>query len=133
MQSEGELNVIKWPSPTLVERYRKHELVVSKDDLEFKESWNQKAVDQYLRQLFPKAFEWLDTHQGVPKDGEYQWVLVGKDRNRVYVVQKSLITGDEVNYYKGTKGRNYREAWVRIGEHYSVLDIGCGTYLELVQ
>jgi hypothetical protein len=120
LQSDGELVQTAVPRPMEIENYIQHGLAVEAGvarSLEFMESWSQKAVDQWLRDMLPKPFEWLDARFGLPdvENGEVHWVLLQRDQRRLFVVERNPTTGAELSRAKGTAARNPAQWNVRIG------------------
>jgi hypothetical protein len=81
LQLDGELVQTVVTKPMEIKNYIQHGLVVEAGvarSLEFMESWSQKAVDQWLRDMLPKPFQWLDARFGHPdiENGEVHWVLL---------------------------------------------------------
>jgi hypothetical protein len=121
-QSDGELAQTKDLRPKDRKTLQNQGLLMVKDpkggDLEFGEEWSQKAIDKWVRRLFPKVFEWLDIHFGCPDQDEnkYQWVLLQRDRADLFIVQRDTITGDDLRDVMGTVGRRWQDQCIRIGE-----------------
>jgi hypothetical protein len=121
LQSDGELVQTAVPKPMEIENYIQHGLAVEAGvakSLEFMESWSQKAVDQWLRDLLPKPFEWLDARFGHPdiESGEVHWVLLQRDQRHLFAVKRNPTTGAELSRAKGTAARNPSQWNVRIGK-----------------
>jgi len=76
------------------------------------------VIDRWVRELFPKAFEWLDIRFGCldGEENEYQWVLLQKDRTELFVVDRETITGEDLRDAMGTTGRKWKDRCIRIGE-----------------
>jgi hypothetical protein len=108
--------------PKDCEILRKQGLLLSKDhkggDLEFGITWSQKAIDKWVRALFPKAFEWLDIRFGHPHQdvNMYQWLLLQKDRSDLFIVDRETISGEDLRDVMVTTGRKWQDRCVRIGE-----------------
>lgn len=124
MQSKGELKHSTAPRPKEIEDYLRCGLAADEGDttLEFQESWSQEAVDNWLRSILPKPFEWLDARYGRPdtENGDVHWVLLGRDRKTLFVVARKTTTGAELSKMKGIAGRNPSQWSIRIGP-YNVL------------
>lgn len=113
---------VKDLGPKECEILQKQGLLLTKDhnggNLEFGEVWSQKAIDQWVRHLFPKAFEWLDAHFGHPDqdDNKYQWVLLQKDQSELFVVGREIINGEDLQAAMVTTGRKWQDRCLKIGE-----------------
>lgn len=117
--SQGELKHSAAPRPKEREDYLRYGLAADEGDttLEFRESWSQEAVDDWLCSILPKPFEWLDACYGRPdtENGDVHWVLLGRDRKTLFIVARKTTTGAELSKAKGTAGRNPSQWNVRIG------------------
>jgi len=128
-QANGELVQSKSPSMQQLEKYMQSSLAVDHDgdrELEFGLGWDQSAFDDWLRRLLPKPFEWLDMRFGRPESGTFHWVLLRKNRSRLFVVKRDVTTGVQVSAVKGTTGRKFTDYSVRIGQ---CMLSGCGSLL----
>jgi len=87
--------------------------------------WNQSALDDWLRHLLPKPFEWLDACFGRPDldSNKFHWVLLRKDRTTLFVVERDPTTGADVAAAKGTVGRKFTDHAVRIGQSVQIIHI----------
>ncbi|KAF8587645.1 hypothetical protein K439DRAFT_1614192 [Ramaria rubella] len=84
-------------------------LAVSADEkgtLVFQKKWTTAQIDQWLRELLLKPFEYLDTKWGIP-DGEFHWVLVKIYRKRLLEKQGENPNGYDLLEAIG----NTRTAW----------------------
>jgi hypothetical protein len=60
------------------------DILGSKGELWFCEEWSNECLDQWLREILPKPFAYLDKEYGVPTDAKKQhWRLLGSHRKRL--------------------------------------------------
>jgi hypothetical protein len=105
-----------------LEHYRKHNLIFDGDkdgSLQFEVGWDHKAIDNWLRGLFPDVFEWLDRFGVSEKDG-YHWKLVGKDYQRLFLYERDHLSGEDLQGLF-TTSRSFRERTLRFGKHAPLL------------
>ncbi|KAJ6623232.1 hypothetical protein B0H10DRAFT_2213621 [Mycena sp. CBHHK59/15] len=121
LDSEGELQDAKSPTPSTVEKLLKCKLVISKtrDDkeLEFSLAWDQKQIDKWFRMLFPILFEYLEYRY--PGDRDH-WVLLGKDQRKLFVMDRASITGAELDESKGPANRKFTDHVLRIATKHHI-------------
>ncbi|KAL7278821.1 hypothetical protein ACG7TL_007838 [Trametes sanguinea] len=90
---------------------------INNEPLAFNKKWSQSAIDDYLRSLAPQAFEYLDgTHgerQG-PRPKDFHWYLLGAERSKLYVLNRPVITGGDLNEVKGSSGRGVQGYAIRV-------------------
>ena len=83
-------------------------------DYWFRTEWSNKRIDQWLREIFPRVFCWLDTRYGVPKEPERHWHLLKSYRNRLKK-DHATPSGLDLNHMKGTPGKPWSESKLYIG------------------
>ncbi|KAH6905448.1 hypothetical protein BKA70DRAFT_503764 [Coprinopsis sp. MPI-PUGE-AT-0042] len=112
-ESGSNLALTKYPCKALLENYRRYGLVVDEgpdgQELSFPVDMDQEEADNQLHNLFPNVFAFLDGRFGSPKEGEYHWVLVGKDYAKAYIYARSLefkLRGGDFAAARGGAGRN---------------------------
>lgn len=103
------------------QRHRQYGMIVHKGktgkDLQFEKDMTEEEVDQWLRELFPLPFEFLDLMY--PNDidqGLRHWALLEKHRFKITVVQCKSTDGRELSSSKGNGSRPWAEYAVRFGE-----------------
>lgn len=114
---EGELAETKAPSKSAVEKHHRYGLIVRANadgsTLEFRLDWSHRNIDHWLRELFPKAFQWLDRY-GELGPGEFHWQLVGKEYRTLFLLERPNLTGGELFELRGPSSRSYREWELRV-------------------
>ncbi|KAJ7728404.1 hypothetical protein B0H14DRAFT_3169388 [Mycena olivaceomarginata] len=102
---EGDLRDDHCPTPAQVEKLLKYHLAVSKPggdgSLEFGLDWSQSQIDEWLRELLPLLFEFLDSRYPDAKPPALHWALLGKDQRTLFVMERETITGAELDQAKG--------------------------------
>ncbi|TFK53217.1 hypothetical protein OE88DRAFT_1643873 [Heliocybe sulcata] len=69
--------------------------------------WSSKAIDNWLCNLLPNPFEYLDAHYGIPEEGVYHWKLCIKSRKKLAVVERTgKYTGQDMFVVRGGPGKN---------------------------
>jgi hypothetical protein len=90
-------------------------MVSHKDhNLEYNKEWNIKEIDTWMRSLFPKAFGWLDARWGIPDDRALHWALLQKSRQRLFVLNRPQMTGEDLHDAQGLPGRAWRDYTIHI-------------------
>jgi hypothetical protein len=89
-------------------------------DLLYGPKWPQQRIDQWLREVLPLLFEFLDRRYPENAAPAYHWVLVRKSRQTQYVLQRTTITGEELEEAKGSNARKWQDHSIRIGEFYLI-------------
>ncbi|KAF8837817.1 hypothetical protein BDN67DRAFT_1013585 [Paxillus ammoniavirescens] len=87
------------PDKAKIELLRGSGLVVtcdaSQSPIRLRRNMSQSDVDQYLRTLFPKLFEYMDDEDG-PTEAGYSWVLLIKSRTSLTVSSKGNLSGADI-------------------------------------
>ncbi|KAF8578783.1 hypothetical protein K439DRAFT_1621058 [Ramaria rubella] len=81
---DDSLNDKSAPTLQSIGRLKRQGLAVSANEkgaLLFQKNWNMGQVDQWLQDLLPKPFQYLDTKWSIPEE-EYHWVLIKIYRKR---------------------------------------------------
>ncbi|KAG5649376.1 hypothetical protein H0H81_004219, partial [Sphagnurus paluster] len=77
-------------------------------------SWTHEEVDNALRELFPKAFAYLDSLETPGPDDEFyqvpKWMLCVPESRRLQLVPEFQPTGANLHFNKGTSRAGYRES-----------------------
>ncbi|KAJ6491341.1 hypothetical protein C8R47DRAFT_1070889 [Mycena vitilis] len=129
LTSEDDLRVSQCPTGKPLEYAGKKKLAVFKmktddggsKDLEFGLEWNQKRIDKWFRQLLPLLFSFLDSRypeNALP--GKFHWFLLGKDNRTLYVIDREIITGAELDANKGQTARKYSEHAIRFATKHKI-------------
>lgn len=118
IQSDRTLIDERTPSVADVEIYRASGMAIRHIDqvLTYEITWDLQEIDDWMRSLFPKAFEWLDARWGVPEAGELHWVLLQKSRQRLYILDRPQMTGDDLREAQRVPGRGWEDHTLRIGK-----------------
>ncbi|KAF8572846.1 hypothetical protein K439DRAFT_1625491 [Ramaria rubella] len=94
---DDSLNDKSAPTLQSIGRLKRQGLAVSANEkgaLLFQKNWNMGQVDQWLQDLLPKLFQYLDTKWSIPEE-EYHWVLIKiyrkRDNGMAWNSQKVLI------------------------------------------
>ncbi|KAJ7904881.1 hypothetical protein B0H13DRAFT_2334535 [Mycena leptocephala] len=115
---EGKLRISKCLADPEVEGRVKRGLSAfntrNDKDLLFDPKLPQQRIDQWLREVLHLLFEFLDRRYPEDAAPAYHWVLVGKSRHTVYVLQRTIITGEELEEAKGLKAQKRPEHAIRI-------------------
>ncbi|CDO76130.1 hypothetical protein BN946_scf184876.g23 [Trametes cinnabarina] len=113
--------VEKKPSGSQCEKLKHCQLYFSRnandEPLSFDRKWSQAGIDDYLRELAPSVFEYLDNKYGErrgPKPNNFHWYLLGAERSKLYVLDRDIITGVDLDEVKGSSGRGYQGYGVRV-------------------
>jgi hypothetical protein len=109
----------KAPSGKAEEDLRRAKLAVYSDNvnvLQFSKRWGMAAIDDWLRSMFTDLFTWLGAKYGRPVDKPFHWVLLGRDRSQLYVLDRVTTTGIDLVIAKGTAGRGVQQCAIRIGK-----------------
>ncbi|KAG2110039.1 hypothetical protein BD769DRAFT_1365226 [Suillus cothurnatus] len=91
-------------------------------DFSFCSDWSFEDVDAYIRRLFPKVFEYLDSVKvsdvkGKGTDnGASEWVLISKENRRLSVAPEPFPTGKHLEWYKGRNNAPFQQTNIFIGE-----------------
>ncbi|KAG1751073.1 hypothetical protein EDB19DRAFT_1628714, partial [Suillus lakei] len=91
-------------------------------DFSFCLDWTFEEVDAYIRRLFPKVFEYLDSVKvgdvkGKATDnGASEWVLISKENRRLSVAPEPFPTGKHLERYKGRSNAPLQQTNIFIGE-----------------
>ena len=88
------------------------------NDLKFNIGWSMVNIDQWLRCLLPKPFEWLDACRGIL---DIHWVLLNSDRQNHFVLTWPTITGRELDKVKGVAGRRFTSYSIAIDTLFLIL------------
>ena len=102
------------------EMWKQRGLVVEKErgrDIQFSPDWDARDIDRWLCGLFPKVFQWLDAYLGSPTEGSFHWVLLQKERRKLFVLERAEMSGKDLILTWGPAGRKYLEYTIRIGEY----------------
>ncbi|KAG1906383.1 uncharacterized protein F5891DRAFT_975775 [Suillus fuscotomentosus] len=90
-------------------------------DFSFCLDWTFEEVDAYIRRLFPKVFEYLDSVKvgdvkGKATDnGASEWVLISKENCRLSVAPEPFPTGKHLEWYKGRSNAPLQQTNIFIG------------------
>ncbi|KAG1796537.1 hypothetical protein EV424DRAFT_1594851 [Suillus variegatus] len=90
-------------------------------DFSFCLDWTFEEVDAYIRRLFPKVFEYLDSVnvgdvKGKATDnGASEWVLISKENRRLSVAPEPFPTGKHLERYKGRSNAPLQQTNIFIG------------------
>ncbi|KAJ7897448.1 hypothetical protein B0H13DRAFT_2337876 [Mycena leptocephala] len=110
LNADGDLLRNKALSGPEEEKLLQYHLARKKDrecsELGFGVGWEMKEIDEWLRELFPELFEYLDIIYG---SGEYHWVLVKKDRFSLFAMRCDTFTGDDLVEAKGSAARGWHD------------------------
>jgi hypothetical protein len=91
-------------------------------DFSFCSDWSFEDVNAYIRRLFPKVFEYLDSVKvsnvkGKGTDnGASEWVLISKENRRLSVAPEPFPTGKHLEQYKGRNNAPFQQTNIFIGE-----------------
>ncbi|KAI9068680.1 hypothetical protein FKP32DRAFT_1600355 [Trametes sanguinea] len=112
---------VKKPTPHECEQLGRFGLyfsqTINNEPLAFNKKWSQGAIDDYLRSLAPQAFEYLDSKHGErqgPRPKDFHWYLLGAERSKLYVLNRPVITGGDLNEVKGSSGRGVQGYAIRV-------------------
>ncbi|KAJ6491003.1 hypothetical protein C8R45DRAFT_1137952 [Mycena sanguinolenta] len=72
------------------------------EDLSFKKTWDHPRIDKWFRQLFPAVFEFLDSRYPDDVQPAYHWVVLNKDRLKLYVMKRTGVDGALLDDVKGS-------------------------------
>ncbi|KAJ7099145.1 hypothetical protein C8R44DRAFT_747830 [Mycena epipterygia] len=121
VDGNSQLKRTKVPSGELAEEYIEHHFSRHKDDdgedIQFGEGWTLDQIDRWLRGLFSESFEYLDIIYG---SEESHWILVKKDRQKIFIVKRETYTGADLVGAKGTSARGWRDCVVRIVSRHTI-------------
>ncbi|KAJ7101893.1 hypothetical protein C8R44DRAFT_746935 [Mycena epipterygia] len=121
VDGNSQLKRTKVPSGELAEEYIEYHLSRHKDDdgedIQFGEGWTLDQIDRWLRGLFSESFEYLDIIYG---SEESHWILVKKDRQKIFIVKRETYTGADLVGAKGTSARGWRDCVVRIVSRHTI-------------
>jgi hypothetical protein len=84
-------------------------------EIVFKKTWDHQRIDKWVRGLMPDVFHFLDHRYPENARPAYHWVLLNKDRLKLYVMKRP-ITGELLEEVKGLKSKTAGEHAIRIGE-----------------
>ncbi|KAJ7077505.1 hypothetical protein B0H15DRAFT_805150 [Mycena belliarum] len=90
------------------------------DSLEFNVEWSQGEVGEWVRDLFPTLFEFLDLRYPENAPPGLHWALIRKEQRDIFVMQRNPITGAELNRAKGAHSRPHTEHCIRIGTKHRI-------------
>ncbi|KAG1889906.1 hypothetical protein F4604DRAFT_1673431 [Suillus subluteus] len=122
------LGCMKWkvaPDTAKIEELRKLKLAVSKGtdgkDLQIASSMTKSDIDEYLRTLFPRLFDFLENHSvassnsnSTSRDGFYWYLIVKSGKNMVKSSQEGL-TGNKVLKTRHPAGRKWSDQSIYFG------------------
>ncbi|KAJ7096142.1 hypothetical protein C8R44DRAFT_889857 [Mycena epipterygia] len=121
VDGNNQLKRTKVPSGELAEEYIEYHLSRHKDDdgedIQFGEGWTLDQIDRWLRGLFAESFEYLDIIHG---SEESHWILVKKDRQKIFIVKRETYTGTDLVGAKGTSARGWRDCVIRIVSRHTI-------------
>jgi hypothetical protein len=116
------------PDTAKIEDLRKLKLAVSKGtdgkDLQIAPSMTKSDIDEYLRTLFPRLFNFLENHSAASSDanstslsgdGFYWYLIVKSGKNMVKSSQEGL-TGNGVLKTRHPTGRKWSDQFIYFGE-----------------
>ncbi|KAJ6552957.1 hypothetical protein B0H19DRAFT_1155328 [Mycena capillaripes] len=121
---EGDLRDNHCPTPAQVEKLLKYHLAVLKAGgdrpLEFGLEWSQSRIDEWLRELLPLLFEFLDSRYPDLIPPALHWALLGKDQRTLFVMERDAITGAELDQAKGPAARKFKDHVLRIATKHKI-------------
>ncbi|KAF8516283.1 hypothetical protein JB92DRAFT_3114333 [Gautieria morchelliformis] len=104
ISDDGELNNDATPDGEVEGNLESWGLAVlgAKGTLWFCEEWNNERLDEWLREILPKPFSFLDNEYGVPADAKKRhWRLLESSRKRLKK-HRSVADGYAFKEVKGT-------------------------------
>ncbi|KAF8532465.1 hypothetical protein JB92DRAFT_997079 [Gautieria morchelliformis] len=111
ISDDGELNNDATPDGEVEGNLESWGLAVlgAKGTLWFCEEWNNERLDEWLREILPKPFSFLDNEYGVPADAKKRhWRLLESSRKRLKK-HRSVADGYAFKEVKGTAGKAWTE------------------------
>ncbi|EPQ57573.1 hypothetical protein GLOTRDRAFT_137872 [Gloeophyllum trabeum ATCC 11539] len=107
LKSNGKLKRDRTPTPNDIEGgkhgekgYRESRLF-TEGVFQFYKEWSMQAIDNWLHDLFPEVFAYMDARYGSPEEGCYHWALLTRNRQRLIAVCKSEVTGTDLHKVRG--------------------------------
>ncbi|KAJ7749835.1 hypothetical protein DFH07DRAFT_961620 [Mycena maculata] len=123
---DDEIRDTRCPKGQVTERLREQGLMVTKDPdgnpLQFDRNWLPIRVGQWLRDMLgqPGVFDYLDEKYG-NSDVTPHYFLVGKEKQRIYVMKTRPGGGEDLDDAKGTgTNRNYKDLAVRVATRHKI-------------
>jgi hypothetical protein len=117
VQDDGELNNDTTPDGEVEGNLETWDLAVlgAKGTLWFCEEWNNERLDEWLREILPKPFSFLDSEYGAPMDAKKRhWRLLESSRKRLKK-HRSVADGYAFKEVKGTAAKAWTEYKIYIG------------------
>ncbi|KAG2342570.1 hypothetical protein BDR05DRAFT_948925 [Suillus weaverae] len=126
------------PDTAKIEDLRKLKLAVSKGtddkDLQIASSMTKSDIDQYLRTLFPRLFDFLENHSvanlnlnSTSGDGFYWYLIVKSGKNMVKSSQEGL-TGNDVLKTCHPAGQKWSDQFIYFG---TILEVDPESFSDL--
>ncbi|KAJ7710107.1 hypothetical protein B0H14DRAFT_3022348 [Mycena olivaceomarginata] len=123
LDSNGELRDLRCPGRSEFESFFGYDLAAVKNEdgkeIVFKKTWDHQRIDKWVRGLMPDVFRFLDHRYPENAHPAYHWVLLNKDRLKLYVM-KCPITGELLEEVKGLKSKTAGEHAIRIATKHKI-------------
>ncbi|KAF8173212.1 hypothetical protein K438DRAFT_1981060 [Mycena galopus ATCC 62051] len=106
LDSNGELQNPHCPGQSKFKSLFSYNLAAVKNEdrkeITFKKTWDQQRIDKWVRGLLLDVFHFLDHHYPENAQPAYHWVLLNKDRLKLYVMKRPIM-GELLEEVKATK------------------------------
>jgi hypothetical protein len=123
IQPDESLANWREPNPSQIDELVKlgFATIGNKGDLKFGNEWNTKRIDEWLQDLLPVVFEWLDILSDDQDEGKYPWQLLKANRSRLQL-HHELPDRYDVLDAKGSKSKGWQDSKLFFGKSITLID-----------